>query len=70
MTEENIFEGAEFETTTRGDYVDIASTAIEMAMRVTTMTAEDDERRERIISKAIAIIDNIICELYDEIIED
>lgn len=70
MTDEEqdiAFEGAEFEMTSRQDYVDMAYTAIDAALKVTTMTADDDERRERIISKAMDIIDNIICELYDEL---
>ncbi len=59
----------EFETTTRTDYINAATTAINALDTMDTMTNEDAKRKKRIIRKSLKIIDNIISEMHDEIFE-
>ena len=65
-------EEAEFETTTRSDYVASCYNAIAAVGEIDTgiMSKEDAKRKARIVRKSLRIIDDIISELYDELFEE
>ena len=69
---EEVFEEAEFEITTRSDYIACAYNSINAVIDLDTalMSKEDDRRKRRIVRKSLRIIDDCICELYDELFED
>ena len=70
--EAEIEEEAEFEYTTRTDYITCAYSAISAVEGMDTgmMTKEDAKRIKRIMRKSLMIIDDCITEMYDELFED
>jgi hypothetical protein len=65
-------ESAEFETTSRSEYISSAYYAIAAVSELDTelMLPEDRKRKRDIMRKSLRIIDNIISELDGELFED
>lgn len=72
MADEDLPEGFEFESTSRGEYVMCAANALQAIDGIDEMvqTEAGRNRIKRIRFKSVKIIDNIINELYDELFED
>jgi hypothetical protein len=60
---------AEFEVTTRSEYLAAAVNAISAMDGLDLMTKIGGDTKRRIIRKSVKIIDSIISELYDELFE-
>lgn len=69
---EEVFEEAEFEITTRSDYIACAYNAIKAVEELDTgiMSKIAEQRKRRIVRKSLRIIDDCLCEMYDELFED
>ena len=68
---EPLEDAIEFETTSRSEYISSAYYAIAAVSEIDTelMQPRDKKRKKKIIRKSLRIIDNIISELYGELLE-
>ena len=68
---EPLEDAIEFETTSRSEYISSAYYAIAAVSEIDTelMQPRDKKRKKEIIRKSLRIIDNIISELYGELLE-
>ena len=68
VVEETTEEGI-VEFTTREEYIVCAVNCLNAVAEVSTMTAEDSKRKNRITKRCLKIIDTLSLEMYDEIFE-
>ena len=57
------------EFTTREEYIVCAVNCLNAVAEVSTMTAEDSKRKNRITKRCLKIIDSLSLKMYDELFE-
>ena len=57
------------EFTSREEYISCAVNCLNAVAEVSTMTAEDSKRKNRITKRCLKIIDSLSLEMYDELFE-
>lgn len=68
--EEPIEEEGILEFTTREEYITCACNALNSTESIDAMTAADKARLNRIRRKCLRILDDLVCEMYDELFEE
>ena len=58
------------EFTTREEYIACAYNCLNAVAEVTTMTAEDSKRKNRVTKRCLKIIDTLSLEMYNELFEE
>ena len=58
------------EFTTREEYITCACNALNSTESIDAMTAADKARLNRIRRKCLRILDDLVCEMYDELFEE
>ena len=58
------------EFTTREEYIVCAVNCLNAVAEVSTMTAEDSKRKNRVTKRCLKIIDNLSLEMYNELFEE